>query len=77
MPQSECHDYIKQNSERCGMAYDMSIINERDITIKKQSVNADVFEKLDKAVESATFGSRLGDKGYGFIRANWLKELKI
>jgi len=55
----------------------MSIINERDITVKKQSVNADVFEKLDKAVESATFGSHLGDKGYGFIGANWLKELKI
>ncbi len=52
----------------------MSIINERNITIKKQSVNADVFEKLDKAVESATFGSHLDGKGYGFIGANWLKE---
>lgn len=77
MPQSECHDYIKQNSERCGMAHGMSIINERDITVKKQSVNADVFEKLDKAVESATVGLHLGGKGYGFIRANWLKGLKI
>lgn len=59
------------------MAHGMSIINERDITVKKQSVNADVFEKLDKAVESATVSLHLGGKGYGFIRANWLKGLKI
>jgi len=51
----------------------MSIINEQDITIKKQSVNIDVFEKLDKAVESVTLGSHLGGKGYGFIGANWVK----
>lgn len=76
MPQSECHDYIKPNLIRCDGEYVMSIINERDIT-KKQSENNDVFEKLDKAVESVTFGSHLGEKGYGFIGANWLKELKI
>jgi len=75
MPQSECHDYIKQNSERCGMAHGMSIINERDITVKKQSVNADVFEKLDKAVESATVGLHLGGKGYGHNQLKFLNFL--
>ncbi len=54
----------------------MSIINERDITIKKQSANYDVFEKLDKVVENVTLGSHLGGKGYGFIGKNWFKGVE-